>query len=47
MTPLKKETLKMEPVLAHNDDVEKVAQEILIHAAIIAAACTLIVMVIP
>lgn len=43
----KHEHAKMEPVLAHNDEVEKVAREILIHSAIIAAVCTIIVMVIP
>ncbi len=38
---------QLEPVLAHNDDVERVAREILIHAAMVAAICTIIVMVIP
>ena len=43
----KTDAQRMEPVMAHNDDVEKIAREILIHAAIIAAVCTIIVMVIP
>lgn len=41
------EKMKMGPVLAHNEHVEHVAREILIHAAIISAVCTIIVMVIP
>ncbi len=43
----KHENREMEPVLAHNERVEQVSKEILIHAAIIAAVCTIIVMVIP